>query len=168
MNVMQSPEPWIILSGEVIWSDWVVFKRISPAILWEWWGKVHMEYRGGFSNLLSLLRVSNQCLPIQMVPDLRWFNLKFSASQWYKSNMHSVEIVLWIVIVDLFPGLAIFNEILSYDASQRQPASAPNQPRDHESEQPIHLQPFCTPITILFLTFSIVFNKSHEIFNTSL
>lgn len=53
----------------------------------------------------------------------------------------------------------ICNTILSPDAGQRQRAIALSHPCDHEGKQLILLQPFCTGTTILFFTFSGVFNK---------
>ena len=50
--------------------------------------------------------------------------------------------------------------VLSHDAGQCQWAAAASQPLDYEGKQPVHLT------TILFFTFSTVFNKLHEIFNT--
>lgn len=45
---------------------------------------------------------------------------------------------------------------------------SPRQPYNHENEQLIHLESFCNHTPILFVTFSKVFNKSREIFNTLL
>lgn len=64
-----------------------------------------------------------------------------------------------------FPRLAICGMILSCDAGQWQWATAPSQWCDHKGKQSIILQPFCTHITILFYTFSTVFNKLCELFN---
>lgn len=52
---------------------------------------------------------------------------------------------------------------LSHDARWQQGVTAPSQPHRHEGKRPIHLNPFCTQTIILVFTFSIVFNKSHEI-----
>ena len=65
-----------------------------------------------------------------------------------------------------FHKLIICNMIFSHDAGQCPWAGVPSQPQDHESKPPICLQQFCTQTTRLFFTFSIVFNKLHEIFNT--
>ena len=56
--------------------------------------------------------------------------------------------------------------IVSGEAGQW--ATAPSLPRDHKGKQLIHLQPFRTQTTILFLTCSKILKKLHEIFNTLL
>ena len=46
--------------------------------------------------------------------------------------------------------------------------AAPGQSCDHNSKQPIHLQPLCTRAIILLFIFSTVVNNLHEIFNPDL
>lgn len=45
-------------------------------------------------------------------------------------------------------------------------AAAPLRPPDHEGKQPVSLKLFCPHAFIPFSTFSTVFNKLHELFNT--
>lgn len=45
------------------------------------------------------------------IPGLWWFNNNFLTLQWHGSGMHSVEHILWILNVDLSPGLAICSSI---------------------------------------------------------
>lgn len=78
--------------------------------------------------------------------------------------MHSVKTVFHILNYALFQGSDL-SIIPPYDASMWKGARAPSQLCDEYTEQ-IHLQPFCSYITILFLL-SVV-SKLCEIFNTFL
>ena len=60
-----------------------------------------------------------------------------------------------------FAGLVVCGIVLSPVILGRSAAAAPSQPGD----QLIHLQPFCTHTTILFFTFSTVFNNLHKVFS---
>lgn len=57
----------------------------------------------------------------------------FLTLQWCKSDMHSLEIVLWILTWSL-PWLVICSMILLCDAGQRQWATVRNQPCNHEGK----------------------------------
>ena len=69
--------------------------------------------------------------------------------------MHSVETVLQILIFSQASDMG-------YDTLGR---AAPSRPHDHKDQQLIHVQPFCTQTTILFFTFSRVFNPLREMVN---
>ena len=56
--------------------------------------------------------------------------------------------------------------MLSCDAGQWQPPTAPTKPHDHKGKLLIYLESACTHTTIRFFTFSIVLNTLHAIFNT--
>ena len=72
--------------------------------------------------------------------------------------MHSVETILYILNFDLSLAGDIWYNPLSLCWAAGSEHSSPSA-SNHEGKQPIHLQPFCTQTTILFFTFSIVFNK---------
>lgn len=72
------------------------------------------------------------------------------------SDTYAVEAVLWILTCGMW---------YSCDSGQRPQAPAASQPRDHEGQLLIHLEPFCSHTTFLFVTFGTVFSKSQEIFN---
>lgn len=71
--------------------------------------------------------------------------------------MHSVETVLCILNLDLFPGKPYaVGMIVSQDTRQRHPPAARHQPRNHKGKRPISLdhsasiQPF-----FFFFSFSV-------------
>ena len=82
---------------------------------------------------------------------------------WCKSDMHSIDSVLRILIFSWVGDM--WSDIFSRCWAA---TAAPSQLCEHSCEQSIYLQPFWTHTTILFFTFSTVFNKSHEISNTLL
>lgn len=97
---------------------------------------------------------------LYIVPDFQWVDVGFFDFTMV-GKQYSLETVFEC---DSFPGLAIHDSVLSGDAGQWQP----QHPVSHESQQPIHSQPFFTHTTILVSTFSIVFSKLHEAVNTLL
>lgn len=107
---------------------------------------------------------------IQIVPNLQVFDLCFFCFFFnflvmqkpyaFSTNLIS-NFEFWS-----FLGFTMCGRILSHDTRQQPWAQAPIQPYDHEDKQLIYLRPFCTQTTILFLTFSTVFCKLHDLFNT--
>ena len=95
----------------------------------------------------------------QPVPELWWFDLQFfdfmMVQKWYTFSRSSTSnLEFWS-----FPGLAIWPRMLAA-------ITPPSQPHDPTDRQPTHWQPFCTRTAILLFTFSIAFNKLHDLFNT--
>ena len=78
-----------------------------------------------------------------MVPDLRWFNLRFSTLRCCESHTHSAETILRILIFSQASDMW-------FDTGQWQQATAPSQPRDHEGKQSIYLQPFCFSLSVQY------------------
>lgn len=73
--------------------------------------------------------------------------------------MYLAETILQVLDVDLFPGKqSIVQSFLVR-------LGVPSQPRNHKGQQPVYLQPLCTHITILLLTFIILVKKFHETSN---
>lgn len=82
--------------------------------------------------------------------------------------MHSVETVLCILNLDLFPGKPYaVGMILSRDARQRAaPApAAPSQPRNHEGKLPIYLD-HSAPILPFCFSFSVQYAINYMRFST--
>ena len=80
--------------------------------------------------------------------------------------MNSVETLLQILNFDFLPLFVC--PALSQDAGQWPLAIIPGQLCDHNGKQLIHSQPFCTHRSVLFFTFSQVFNTLHEMLSTLL
>ena len=72
---------------------------------------------------------------------------------WCKSDMHSIDSVLRILIFSWVGDM--WSDIFSRCWAA---TAAPSQLCEHSCEQSIYLQPFWTHTTILFFTFSTVFN----------
>lgn len=87
------------------------------------------------------------------IPDLGWFNLRFFDLTIRRKQCTVRRNCTWNFECCYFLELAIRGTIFPHDAGQWQ-ATAPSQPRDHEGEQLMQAQPFCTQATILFFTFS--------------
>ena len=102
---------------------------------------------------------------IQIVPNLQVFDFFFNFLVMQKPYAFSTNLIsnfeFWS-----FLGFTMCGRILSHDARQQPWAQAPSQPYDHEDKQLIHPRPFHTQKTILFLTFSTVFCKLHDLLNT--
>lgn len=101
----------------------------------------------------------------QTFPNLWLFNLQYFYfmmvwKQYVFSRNCTLNFEFWY-----FPRQATCGATLFHDCGL-QHVAAHGQLHDHEGQQLIHLQPFCTHTTIL--AFSIVFNKLHETFNTLL
>ena len=67
-------KPWAMdhFECEVIWSDWGVFRRISPAIMWRTVGEGHVE--GGGQETREAPPISYHCLvSLISVFQSRWF-----------------------------------------------------------------------------------------------
>lgn len=71
------------------------------------------------------------------------------------------------------PSVGTVPRILNFDLPPAQRCAvqsshdAPSQPHHHEGKQSVQFQPFYIQTTILLFTFNTVFNKLHEIVNTS-
>ena len=91
----------------------------------------------------------------------------FSTSQWCKSNTHSIGAVLGLLNFDLHRAVKTQenrHDVLVVLASVCNPRS--EWPCDCGDKQPVHWQPFCTRIAILFFfSFSVQYSI-HWIFNT--
>lgn len=85
-----------------------------------------------------------------------FFTIKWS---WFTfSRNHFLYFDLWS-----FPRQEAHGLILPCAAGQRQQARAPSPPQDQEDEQPLPVPHFGTHAAILLFSFSMVFNKLHEI-----
>ena len=110
---------------------------------------------------LNFTQSANIWVPIiQIVPNLQCFEWFFYFMMGWKQYALSRKCTLNFEFWSS-PGLVIWSTLLSSDAGQCHCA-------EHEGEQLLYLEPFCTCTTILFFTFSTVFNKLHEIFNSLL
>lgn len=98
---------------------------------------------------------------VQVIHDLWWLDLRFFGFKitrmWYAfSRNHAWNLQFWS-----FLRLVIHSTIHSRDAG-------PWQPQDHEGQQPIHSQPFCTHTPFCFsLSLQRKFGELHDTFNSS-
>lgn len=134
--------------------------QLKKAIFWLIWSIAIFFKTNSFAVLLYTDRQS---------PTDLWSGLWFFNFTWFESDMHSVEITLGTVNIDLLLGYwyALWYSLLMLGGGNErwQWEVASRGPWDPEGEEPIHLRPFCSHKAILFFTFCMVFNKWHELVN---
>ena len=178
---MISPEKFLgIISSHIVFSSLYLFCLSETLIRFVWDISILYSVFLTLSSICSIFLVSCAAFSIpssdlsfsllqlclQVIPNLPCFDLRFFGftmvwKQYLFSRNHILNFEFWS-----FPRRAICSMIRSHDIGQQQWASALSWPHNHEGKQLVHLQPFCTYRTILVFTFSTVFNKLHEIFNT--
>lgn len=92
---------------------------------------------------------------IQTVPDLLWFNLWFFDFVILQNDTYWVETTLWILAFSWASDMWYYTLSWCWAVATSQGSRSA---KNHMGDQLIHLQPFCTHTTIVFFTFSTVFN----------
>ena len=108
-----------------------------------------------------VLRTLTQMVLVLWGFDLQFFEFTWVQKRYTFSRNPASDFEFWS-----FPELVMCSAILSHDGRQCLQVSTPNNPQDQDGKQPSYSHTFCTTTTILIFTFSIVFNKLCEMFNT--
>lgn len=99
---------------------------------------------------------------------LPWFDLEFSILQWYESNMHLVKTLVqfWIFIFSWASNMWKSGTLC--DTWQQQQATTPSQPHVTRVNNQCIYNHSVPKQSFYFFSFSTVFHKLHDIFNTIL